>query len=309
MKLAIILPAYNEEITIAETIIMFNSILPNASIWIINNRSSDSTELISRNTLLSLKCNGGVINELRKGKGNAIRRAFMEIDADLYVLADADMTYPAEQTPELIKPVQDGSFDMVVGNRHSDGVYDAQNKRLMHGFGNNLVKNLVNKLFNADLRDIMSGFRVLSRRFVKSYPILVEGFEIETDMTLHALDKRYRILEIPIKYRNRPLGSFSKLNTYRDGLKVILSIINILRYYRPLFFFFSLSILTSFIGLITGLPVIIEWISLNYITHIPLAILATGLEVIAFIFASIGIILDSIVKQEKRNFERDMLKY
>ena len=236
-KTVIILPAYNEEQTIAATIEDFHRALPKAAVYVVNNRSTDATESIAREALSRLGCKGDVINERRPGKGNAVRRAFLEIDADIYVLADADLTYPAEQVHELIAPVINGEADMVVGDRHSAGHYAAENKRALHGFGNRLVRDLINRLFYANLADIMSGYRVFSRRFVKSYPILVEGFEIETDMTLHALDKRFRIVEIPINYRDRPAGSFSKLNTLRDGAKVINTITQILRYYRPLAFF------------------------------------------------------------------------
>ena len=194
-SLAIILPAYNEELTIAETIEDFNKVLPNANVWVINNRSDDATEKIATDVISRLKCGGGVINEKRPGKGNAVRRAFMDIDADIYILADADMTYPASQAPSLMAPVISGEADMAVGDRHSAGHYAAENKRALHGFGNRLVRGLVNRLFQSNLVDIMSGYRVFNRRFVKSYPILVEGFEIETDMTLHALDKRFRIIE------------------------------------------------------------------------------------------------------------------
>lgn len=306
-NIAVVLPAYNEEKTIASTIEDFYQVLPDATIWVINNRSNDATEQIALNTISCLKCKGGVINERRPGKGNAVRRAFLEVDADIYILADADLTYPAEQVNELVAPIIAGEADMVVGDRHSAGHYAAENKRALHGFGNRLVRNLVNKLFRANLVDIMSGYRALSRRFVKSYPILVEGFEIETDMTLHALDKRFRIVEIPVNYRDRPMGSFSKLNTLRDGARVISTIGNILRYYRPLVFFGSAAIFFALFGLIASAPVINDWVTEGYIYHIPLAILATGLEIVAIVFAAIGLILDSITHQEKRNFEREFM--
>ncbi|NOU09418.1 MAG: glycosyltransferase [Nitrospira sp.] len=306
-SLAIILPAYNEELTIAETIEDFNKVLPNANIWVINNRSNDGTEKIATDVISRLRCGGGVINEHRPGKGNAVRRAFLEIDANIYILADADMTYPASQAPSLMAPVVSGDADMVVGDRHSAGHYAAENKRVLHGFGNRLVRDLVNKLFRSSLADIMSGYRVFSRRFVKSYPILAEGFEIETDMTLHALDKRFRIIEIPVNYRDRPAGSFSKLNTLRDGARVLSTIWNILRYYRPLLFFGGAAIFVFLLGLMAGIPVFEEWIRERYIHHVPLAILATGLEIVAIVLAAIGLILDSITHQDKRNFERGVL--
>ncbi|MDD2768533.1 MAG: glycosyltransferase family 2 protein [Methylococcus sp.] len=306
--ISVILPAYNEEQTIAQTIEDFYSELPEASIWVINNGSNDATEQIARETQSRLGCSGGgVINERRPGKGNAVRRAFLDIDADIYVLADADMTYPAAQVRALMAPILAGEADMVVGDRHSAGHYASENKRALHGFGNSLVRDLVNKLFRANLADIMSGYRVFSRRFVKSYPILVEGFEIETDMTLHALDKRFRIVEIPVEYRDRPDGSFSKLNTIKDGARVLNAIGNILRYYRPLIFFGGASMVFVSLGVIAGIPVLDEWVRDRYIHHVPLAILATGLEIIAIVLVAIGLILDSITHQDKRRFERDLL--
>lgn len=305
--LAIILPAYNEEQTIAATIEGFHQAMPEAAIWVINNRSSDKTEAIASETITQLKCQGGVINERRPGKGNAVRRGFHDVDADIYVMSDADQTYPAEQVRELIRPIMSGEADMVVGDRHSAGHYAAENKRALHGFGNKLVRYLVNKLFQANLADIMSGYRAFNRRFVKNYPILVEGFEIETDMTLHALDKRFRIVEIPIQYRDRPDGSFSKLNTVRDGARVLKTIGNILRYYRPLIFFGGTAVFFMLLGFMAGLPVLDEYLRTRFIQHIPLAILATGLEITAMVLMAIALILDSITQQDKRSFERELL--
>ncbi|WP_292992188.1 glycosyltransferase family 2 protein [Pantoea sp.] len=302
-KIVILLPAYNEELTIAETIKDFHSEIPEAEIWIINNRSKDNTELLANKTLKELRCQGGVMNENRPGKGNALRRAFYEIDADVYVLSDADMTYPAYHVHDLIAPVIDNKADMVVGDRHSSGHYANENKRKFHNFGNDLVKKLVNKLFKGNLADIMSGYRALNKHFVKSYPILVEGFEIETDMTLHALDKRFRVTEISVDYRDRPAGSFSKLNTFKDGFKVLNTISSILRYYKPLTFFGLASLAFFALGIISAIPVFNDWINYGYIYHVPLAILSTGLEMVSLILMSIGLILDSINHQDKRNFE------
>ena len=309
MKIALILPAYNEELTIEATVRAFHVALPEAAIWVINNRSSDETENIAQTTLSSLGCLGGVLNESRKGKGNAVRRAFLEIDADLYVLADADLTYPADRVRDLLAPVVESRADMVVGDRHSAGHYAAENKRALHGVGNRLVRSLVNSLFNAELADIMSGYRVFSRRFVKNYPILVEGFEIETDMTLHALDKRYRIIEIPIEYKDRPKGSVSKLNTFSDGARVLFVIMQILRYYKPFVFFGWLSMLFFLAGLMAAVPVIQDWIQYQYIRHVPLAILATGLEIVAASMFGVGLILDSIVYQKRLDNERQILNF
>jgi glycosyltransferase involved in cell wall biosynthesis len=309
MKVALILPAYNEEQTIEATVRAFHVALPEAAIWVINNRSSDETESIALATLSSLGCLGGVLNESRKGKGNAVRRAFLEINADFYVLADADLTYPADRVRDLLAPVLEGRADMVVGDRHSAGHYAAENKRALHGIGNRLVRSLVNGLFNAELADIMSGYRVFNRRFVKNYPILVEGFEIETDMTLHALDKRYRIVEIPVEYKDRPAGSVSKLNTFSDGARVLFVIMQILRYYKPFVFFGWLSILFFLAGLMAAVPVIQDWIQYQYIRHVPLAILATGLEIVAALMFGVGLILDSIVYQKRLDNERQILNF
>jgi len=306
-KIAIILPAYNEAQTIGETIREFHAACPSAELWVINNNSSDETENIANKELNELGANGFVITEARQGKGNAVRRAFHEIDADIYVMADADLTYPAERINDLTQPIINGQADMVVGDRHSDGHYQQENKRPLHNFGNRLVQSLVNKLFNANLVDIMTGYRAFSRRFVKSYPIMVEGFEIETDMTLHALDKRFRIIEIPMEYRDRPIGSVSKLNTLSDGTKVIFTIARILRYYRPLTFFGGAAVIVGLAGLIAALPVFDDWIREQYIHHIPLAILATGMEIMAVLLMAIGLILDSITHQDKCAFEREQL--
>lgn len=307
LKVAVLLPAYNEERTIADTIRSFHGVMPDAEIWVINNNSSDSTEAIARQVIAELGAQGGVIHEPRKGKGNAVRRAFHQIDADIYLMSDADLTYPAERARDLVAPIRDGRADMVVGDRHSAGHYTRENKRPLHGVGNRLVQWLVNMLFGASLVDIMSGYRALSRDFVKCYPILVEGFEIETDMTLHALDKRFRIVEVPIEYRDRPAGSYSKLNTISDGAKVIFTIARILRYYRPMVFFGWISILLVVAGLLAAVPVLDDWFRHRFIYHVPLAILSTGLMVVAVVMMAIGLILDSITEQDKRHFERDLL--
>jgi glycosyltransferase involved in cell wall biosynthesis len=308
MTVCVILPAFNEAPTIEACIADFHAHLPGAQIWVINNRSFDHTGDIARAAIAKLGCAGGVIDEDRPGKGNAMRRAFIEIDADVYLLADADMTYPASQALQLIEPIRSGVADMVVGDRHSAGNYALENKRALHGFGNRFVRYLINRLFKANLADIMSGYRAMSKRFIKNYPILVSGFEVETDMTLHALDKRFRIMEIPIAYKDRPEGSFSKLSTLRDGMRVLATIGNILRYYRPLFFFGSAAIFIGVLGLIAGAPVIDDWIRHRYIYHVPSAVLAAGLEIIAIVLLAVGLILDSIAHQDKRIFERDLLQ-
>lgn len=305
--IALILPAYNEELTIAATIEAFFAELPQAQFIIINNNSKDATATIARQTLTRLGARGRVIDEFRQGKGFAVRRAFMDIDADVYVMADADCTYPAERVHDLIAPVLSDSADMVVGDRHTLGHYKEENTRPLHNFGNWLVSRLINSMFSAELADIMSGYRAFSRRFVKNYAILVAGFQIETDVTLHALDKRFRILELEVTYKDRPPGSFSKLNTLSDGAKVLFTIAQILRFYRPLRFFGVVALLFGVCGLIAGIPVINDWLQFRFIYHVPLAILATALEMMGALSLAIGFILDAISHQAKLDFERNLL--
>lgn len=307
LKIAIILPAFNEELTIADTVEAFHRARPDARIVVVNNNSTDRTVALARETLKKLNADGEVIDEFRPGKSNAVRRAFLECDADVYVMADADCTYPAGRLEDLIRPILERHADMVIGDRISGGHYRRENKRTFHNFGNDLVKWLVNRLFRAKLGDIMSGYRAFSRTFVKSYPILFEGYQLETDMTLHALDKRFRILEIPIEYADRPPGSFSKLDTFGDGAKVLFAITQILRFYRPLFFFGCISLTICGLGLVAALPVFSDWINYHYIYHVPLAVLAAALELVAAFSLGIGLVLDSITHQDKMKFERELL--
>jgi glycosyltransferase involved in cell wall biosynthesis len=307
LQIAVILPAFNEESTIRETILSFSAALPMAKIFVVNNNSSDRTPDIAAQVLRELGSEGAVIDEVRQGKGNAVRRAFMEVNADIYVLADADTTYPAERVHDLMRPVVEGRADMVVGDRHSGGDYARENTRPLHGFGNWLVQAMINHLFRAKLTDIMSGYRVFSRHFVKTYPILVQGFQIETDMTLHALDKRFRIAEIPVAYKDRPVGSLSKLNTLSDGAKVLFTIAQILRYYRPMLFFGGLSALFGLAGAAASIPVFQDWFNVRYISHVPLAILASALEIVAMTLLAIALILDSLVHQQRMDYERHLL--
>ncbi|MDE7370522.1 MAG: glycosyltransferase [Desulfovibrio sp.] len=306
-KIAFIFPAYNEEQTIADTLRTFHGEVPEAELWVIDNNSSDDTAKISKETLSEIRAGGGVLFEKRQGKGNAVRKAFREIDADYYLISDADLTYPAAQARELLAPVLAGDADMTVGDRHANGRYKSENKRTFHNFGNHLVLFLINTLFSSRLSDIMSGYRAFNRQFVKNYPILVEGFEIETDMTLHALDKRFRIAELPIDYKDRPEGSTSKLNTFHDGLRVIKTIINIFRYYKPLCFFGILSLFFFLCGLVAAIPVLGDYIAHGYIYHVPLALLATGLEIVALLMLVVGLILDQSSYYNKCNFERKLL--
>jgi len=308
-KTAIILPAFNEESTIADAIKSFHEARPEAQIVVIDNASTDRTGDIAIGTMRELKIiDHCVIFEPKKGKGNALRRAFHEIDAEIYVIVDADLTYPAGRINDLIEPLLAKQADMVVGDRYSGGFYQRVNNRPFHDFGNRLISWLINFFFRASLIDIMSGYRALTSSFVKSYPILVEGFEIETDMTLHALDRRLRIIEIPVEYTDRPPGSKSKLNTFSDGAKVLFTIAKMVRYYKPLAFFVSACFLFSLLGVLAALPVFADWFRERYIHHVPLAILSTGFEIVAVLSLAVGLILDAIRHQDKQTFERELLR-
>jgi len=307
-SIAVVLPAYNEAATIAETLRDFHAALPEAGLWVVDNASSDDTARIALETLAALGASGGVLHEARKGKANAVRRAFLDIEADAYLMSDADSTYPAARARDLLAPVLAGAADMVVGDRRSQGHYDQQNKRPMHGVGNRLVQFLVNVLFHTRLTDILSGYRAFSRRFVKNYPIIVEGFEIEADLTLHALDKRFRVLELPVEYRDRPAGSTSKLDTVRDGARVLWMILQLFRYYRPMVFFGSLSLGMLAFGLLAGVPVFDDWIRFRYVYHVPLAVLAASSVVVATVLLAVGLILDGIAHAERMRFEQQMLR-
>jgi glycosyltransferase involved in cell wall biosynthesis len=303
MKTAIILPAYNEELTIEKTILDFHKHSPDSEIYVIDNNSSDKTNEIANKIIKENNIKGEVIFVKRQGKANAMKTAFSRINADVYVMADADHTYFGHDLEKLLPPVTSGEYDVVVGNRFTDSGYEKENKRVFHNFGNNLVRKIINLLFNADLKDIMSGYRVLSKNFVKNYPIMCEGFEIETEMTLHCLDKRFNIIEIPITYKDRIEGSFSKLNTFKDGFRVLKTIFNIFKDYRPLLFFSTLSVIFFSGGILLGIDPVMEFIEFQYVYKVPSAILATGMMIFSLLFFAIGLILDTIVRYEKFNFE------
>ena len=303
MQIAILIPCYNEEKTIAKVINDFKKELPDVKIYVYDNNSTDNTYEIA-------KQNGAIVKkEYRQGKGNVIRSMFRDIDADIYVMVDGDDTYPAEFVHSLIEPIKNKEADMVIGDRLSNGSYETQNKRLFHNFGNNLVKNLINKLFNSSLNDILTGYRAFNKKFVKNFPILSEGFEIETEMSLHALDKKFLIKEISIDYRDRPEGSYSKLNTFSDGIRVLKTIFWLFKDYKPLIFFSLMGSLFFLLSLIVGIPVILEFINTSYITKIPSAILAVGLMLISILSFFSGIILDTIVTQHRREYELNLIRY
>lgn len=302
-KIAVLIPCYNEELTIEKVIKDFKRELPEAEIYVYNNNSKDRTREIA------LKNDVIVIDEYKQGKGNVVRSQFRDIDADIYVMVDGDDTYPAEFVHELIKPIRNGEADMTIGDRLSNGTYQKENKRHFHEFGNNLVRKSINVLFNTNLKDIMTGYRVFNKRFVKNMPVLSPNFEIETEMSLYALDKKYIIKEIPIVYRDRPDGSSSKLNTISDGIKVVKTIVRMFKDYRPFRFFGIISLILFCLALLIGIPVIIEFIKTSYIAKVPSAILAMGLVSLSAISLQCGIILDTITRQHRENYELNILRY
>lgn len=298
-KIAVLIPCYNEELTVEKTVSDFKRVLPNADIYVYNNNSKDRTKE------LALKAGAIVKDEYRQGKGAVVRSMFRDIDADVYVMVDGDDTYPADEVEGLIAPVLEGKADMVIGDRLSSTYY-TENKRPFHNFGNSLVKGLINFLFKSDLNDIMTGYRSFSKKFVKCMPVMSDGFQIETEMTIFALTNNMQVVNVPITYRDRPEGSESKLNTFSDGFKVLLTLFNLFKDNRPFLFFGSISIVIFIIGLLIGIPVINEFIKTAYITKVPSAILAAALMLNAFLMFSVGIILDAIKNEKRYLFECHM---
>jgi glycosyltransferase involved in cell wall biosynthesis len=304
---AVILPAYNEAATVAAVMDHFHASLPDAFLCVIDNASTDGTGRIARDQLQVLGAKGVVLLETARGKANAIRRAFLEIDADIYLMADADLTYPADEAHKLVDPIANGEADMVVGDRISAGHYAAENKRPGHEFGNTLVASIINRLYGSSLDDVLSGYRAFNRRFIKNYPVLVRGFELETDLTLHALEMRHRVLEVPITYRDRPEGSTSKLNTTRDGMRVLTAIFQIFRHYRPMAFFSAAAIVLGIAGLVAGVGPVADYLQYRFVYRVPLAVLAVGLELSALFSLSTGLVLSTIVRGQRAWAERALL--
>lgn len=302
-KIAVLLPAYNEEVTIEKVIADFQKALPQASIYVYDNNSKDRTNELAQTA-------GALVRfEPRQGKGNVVRSMFREIDADYYIMVDADDTYPAAEVDKLLEPLRTGQADMTIGDRLSNGTYAKENKRGFHDFGNNLVKSLINRLYKGNYEDIMTGYRGFNRLFVKTFPVLSPGFEIETELSIHALDKRFKLVEVPITYQDRPEGSESKLSTFSDGFKVLRTIFNLFKDYKPLLFFSLLSLFFVIAGLVVGLPVISEFTRTGLIAKFPSAILATGLMILAGLFFISGVILDTVVRQNRMQYELKVYEY
>ena len=300
-KIAVLIPCYNESKTIAKVVADYKSALPEADIYVYDNNSSDGTDEIAR------KAGAIVRYERRQGKGNVIRSMFREIDADCYLMIDGDDTYPADNARQMCDFVLQGEVDMVIGDRLSS-TYFEENKRPFHNFGNSLVRTLINRLFHSNVKDIMTGYRAFSRCFVKHFPVLSRGFEIETEMTIHALDKNFLLKEVPIKYRDRPEGSVSKLNTYSDGFKVLMTIARLFRDYKPFVFFTSVLLLCLLIALGMDIPVIAEYLDTGLVPRFPTLIVSGVIATIGVMFFFCGIILEVITKKHKQLFELLMNK-
>lgn len=287
-EIAILIPCYNEEITIGKVIRDFRAQLPDAAIYVFDNCCTDRTAEVAR------ELGAQVIFEPRQGKGYVVELMFDTIDADLYVLVDGDDTYPAERVRDLLGPVQAGKADMTVGARLTE--YSDRSFRPLHVFGNQLVRGLINKIFRADLTDIMSGYRAFNRRVAQCIPVVSSGFEVETELTVQMLYYRLKIVEIPVPYRGRPEGSVSKLRTLPDGMRVIWKIFSLFRNFKPLTFFGSLGIFALLLGVLAGIPPIMGYIQSGYteVRRFPLAILATGLVLLSSLMVFLGVILHAV---------------
>ena len=295
-KIAVLIPCYNEAKTIEKVVKDYKKTLPDADIYVYDNNSSDGTDK------LALKSGAIVKYEYKQGKGNVIRAMFKDIDADCYLMIDGDDTYPCENAKEMCDLILDGKADMVIGDRLSS-TYFTENKRPFHNFGNVLVRGLINFLFKSNVRDIMTGYRAFSYEFVKTFPILSKGFEIETEMTIHALDKNFLLKEIPVEYRDRPKGSVSKLNTYRDGFRVLKTIMRLFKEYRPMMFFGISSLLFFIISLLFGIPVFNEYFKTGLVPRFPTLIFSGFMLMISMFLLVCGIILEVVVKKHRQLFE------
>lgn len=295
-KIAVLIPCYNESKTIKKVVEDYKKVLPEADIYVYDNNSSDHTDEIAREA-------GAIVRyEYRQGKGNVIRSMFKDIDADCYLMIDGDDTYPAENAREMCDLVLNKKVDMVIGDRLSS-TYFTENKRPFHNFGNRLVRGLINFLFESNVRDIMTGYRAFSYEFVKTFPVLSKGFEIETEMTIHALDKNFLLEEVKVGYRDRPAGSVSKLNTYRDGFRVLKTIGRLFKEYKPTIFFSLLSLLFLIISVGFGIPVFAEYFKTGLVPRYPTLIFSGFMLMIALVLFACGLILEVVVKKHRQLFE------
>ena len=294
--IAVLIPCYNESQTIAKVVKDYREALPEAVIYVYDNNSTDHTDETAREA-------GAIVRyEYRQGKGNVIRSMFRDIDAECYLMIDGDDTYPAENARSMVNHILSGRADMVIGDRLSS-TYFTENKRPFHNTGNRLVRGLINTIFTSDIKDIMTGYRAFNYEFVKSFPILSKGFEIETEMSIHALDKNFKLLEVPVTYRDRPAGSVSKLNTYKDGFRVLKTIARLFRDYKPFAFFGWLGLLCFIIATIFFVPVLQAYFSTGLVAKFPTLIVCSGIYVVSFLLWMSGLILDVIAKKHRQLFE------
>ena len=304
LSIAVLLPCYNEEVTIGKVVRDFKAALPGATVYVYDNNSTDRTAEIAAAEGAE---HGAVVRaERRQGKGNVIRAMFEDIDADVYVMADGDDTYPADAAPAMVAKVLDG-YDMVIGDRLSS-TYFQENKRPFHNFGNRLVRGSINGLFGAHVTDIMTGYRAFNFTFVKTYPVLSRGFEVETEMTIHPLHNNLRLYEMPIQYRDRPEGSVSKLDTVGDGIKVMSTIFRMIREYKPLPFFGGLGLIIGIVGIVLCGTVTFEFAKTGVVTHFPTLIGAVMLVIAGLLLIIAGIILDVMAKNDRKTFVIDTNK-
>ncbi len=295
-KIAVLIPCYNEEKTIEKVVLDAKKALPEAVIYVYNNNSSDRTAEIAE------KAGAVVRNEYMQGKGNVIRRMFREIDAQCYIMVDGDDTYPMESAPEMVDLVLNRNSDMVVGDRLSS-TYFTQNKRPFHNFGNSLVRSSINHLFDCKVKDIMTGYRAFSYDFVKTFPVLSKGFEIETEMTIHAVYNNMQIDNVIVEYRDRPEGSISKLNTFGDGYKVLWTIFNLYRNYKPFGFFGLLSLILAVISVLFFIPVLADYVQTGLVAKFPTLIVCGFVMLAAIQSFFSGLILSNLERNNRRNFE------
>ncbi|MCR5420625.1 MAG: glycosyltransferase family 2 protein [Lachnospiraceae bacterium] len=300
-NIAVLIPCYNESKTIAKVINDYRKVLPEAKIYVYDNNSTDGTDEIARDA-------GAIVRyEYHQGKGNVIRRMFADIDAECYLMVDGDDTYPAEPSREMCRKVIERKVDMVIGDRLSS-TYFEENKRPFHNMGNYLVRKTINLLFDNDVKDIMTGYRAFSYRFVKSFPVLSKGFEIETEMTIHAVDKNMLLDNVVVEYRDRPEGSVSKLNTYSDGFKVITTIIKLYKNYKPLKFFGTLALLLAVCSVLFALPVFAEYIETGLVPRFPTLIVCGFVMMAAIQSLFSGMLLETIVQRNRQEFELELYK-
>ncbi len=300
-KIAVLIPCYNESKTIEKVVKDYKEVLPEADIYVYDNNSTDGTDKIAK------KAGAIVRYEYKQGKGNVIRSMFKDIDADCYLMIDGDDTYPKENAREMCELILEQKADMVIGDRLSS-TYFQENKRPFHNFGNVLVRGLINTLFKSNVRDIMTGYRAFSYDFVKTFPVLSKGFEIETEMTIHSLDKNFALKEIPVEYRDRPAGSISKLNTFSDGIKVLKTIGRLFKEYKPTIFFGLISLFFFIISLIFGIPVFVEYFKTHLVKRFPTLIFAGFMLMISVLSMVCGIIIEVVVKKQHQLFELILIR-